>query len=112
MEFFDFFFPEQAQAQHLRTLTRKQKYREQAQKRRAAAYKEAKADTQQLEDRVKELEGDLGFVSLVLASILQTADEKGVLSRDDVRATVLGLDEVDGVRDGKLDIQILRGMNL
>jgi hypothetical protein len=43
--------------------------------------------------------------------LLQKVDEKGVLSRDEVRETMASLDEIDGVKDGRLDINILRGLN-
>ena len=34
-----------------------------------------------------------------------------MLSRDEVREAMASLDEIDGVKDGRLDINILRGLN-
>jgi hypothetical protein len=100
MSLFDFFFPEQAQATHLRSLAKGQRYKNRRAARRTGA----------LNDRLESLENDVGYLALVLGALLQQVDEKGVLSRDDVRATVAELDEIDGVKDGKLDVDILRGM--
>ena len=99
MSFFDFFFPEQAQAAHLRNLVNAQRSKGRRESRAAGAANR----------RLDELEENLGFVSLVLAALLQTVDEKGVLTREEVRAALEELDEMDGVRDGRLDIAFLRG---
>jgi hypothetical protein len=65
----------------------------------------------ELSARVAGLEQDLGYVTLVLGSILRKLDEKGVVTRDDVKGEIAQLDELDGVKDGKLDIQLLRDMH-
>ena len=103
MSFFDFFFPEQAQASHLRKLT------EQSQGRRRGAQRDNIA-VSQLEKRISDLEHDLGFAALVLASVMAKLDEKGALSRDDVKAAMKDIDGLDGVADGRLDINVLKGM--
>ena len=100
MSLFDFFFPEQAQASHLRSLANSQRYR-----RRKKAREQGATDR-----RLETLEGDVGYLALVLGALLQKADEKGVLERDEVRAAVMELDDIDGVKDGRLDVDILRGM--
>ena len=101
MSLYNFFFPQQATAEHLQSLTRNQ-----AKRRRQDARKAEYQDK-----RLAELEQDLGYVALVLASLLQKVDERGVLSRDEVREAMASLDEIDGVKDGRLDINILRGLN-
>ncbi len=99
MSLYDFFFPEQAQATHLRRLADSQGRRSRAQPKSSA-----------LGRRVDELEDDIGYLALVLGALLQQVDDKGVVTREDVRATLAELDELDGVKDGKLDVAILRGM--
>jgi len=99
MSLYDFFFPEQAQAQHLRTLTQQGD----------ASRWNLERRTGQLDDRIDSLESDLGYVTLVLGSLLESLDEKGVLTRDDVKSVVTKLDAIDGVSDGRLDINFLRG---
>ena len=99
MSLYDFFFPEQARAQHLRTLTQQGD----------ASRWNLERRTGQLDDRIDSLESDLGYVTLVLGSLLESLDEKGVLTRDDVKSVVTKLDAIDGVSDGRLDINFLRG---
>lgn len=103
MSLFDFFFPEQAQASHLRKLANQSSGRRKASQRNNAA-------VNQLEKRVSDLEEDLGFAALVLASVMAKLNEKGTVTRDDVRAAMKEVDEIDGVADGRLDINVLKGM--
>lgn len=100
MSLFDFFFPEQAQASHLRSLASSARTRNRRNIRK----------TGDLDRRIDDLEKDLGYVSLVLGALVQQLDAKGTLSRDDLRTVLAELDELDGVKDGRLDIDILRGM--
>ena len=106
MSLFDFFFPEQAQATHLRTLAEQQR-RNQLLARSKSAQSARRSD--ELEQRVSELEHDLGFVTLVLGSILETLENKGTVTREELKNQLDELDSIDGVSDGKLDINILRG---
>lgn len=62
------------------------------------------------ERRVKALEEDVGFLALVLGSLLDTLDRKGVVTRDEVKAEIASLDALDGVKEGRLDVRVLRGM--
>lgn len=98
MSLFDFFFPEQAQASYLRDI---------AEQQTRSTIRQSHA-SHNLESRVKHLEADLGYVTLLLGSILDKLDEKGVVTRQDLKDATSALDAVDGVRDGKLDINILR----
>jgi hypothetical protein len=70
--------------------------------------REQKAAVKPLEERVASLEKDLGYVTLVLGAVLDRLNEKGVVTRDEVHAAVQSLDDVDGVRDGSLDVNVLR----
>jgi len=61
-----------------------------------------------LEQRVATFESDLGFVSLVLAALMARLDERGHVTNTEVKAV---LDELDGlhcVKDGRLDLSVLR----
>lgn len=103
MSFFDVFFPEQAQAAHLRSIA------EQSRHSRRRASRSA-ADIKSLESRIDELESDLGFVSLLLASVMGQLEERGSLSRDDLRELMREFDDADGKDDQRLDINVLRGL--
>ena len=64
-----------------------------------------------LNRRVEDLEMDLGYVALILGALLNKVEEKGVLSLAEVREAMAELDEIDGVKDGKLDISLLRDVS-
>lgn len=70
--------------------------------------RQRRRETYAAERRIDALEDDLGFVTLVLASLLCKLDEQGSVTQDDVRALVAELDDVDGVRDGRLDVNLLK----
>lgn len=59
--------------------------------------------------RIKALEEDVGFLALVIGSVLETLDRKGVLTRDEVKSELARLDALDGVKEGRLDVRVLRG---
>ncbi len=103
MSFYDFFFPEQAQATHLRSIAS----RSRRERRRESSGASA---TRSLEKRVEELEGNLGFVSLLLGSLLAQLDEQGHISRAELREMIREIDGDDGEQDGRLDIGVLRGL--
>ncbi len=109
MSLFDLFFPEQSTAMHLRKLALQQV---QQQTQHSAAQHDgivrAQATAEALKMRIDDLEADLGFTVLLLAGLLSTLDEKGVLTKQDVKRELQELDLVDGMRDGKLNVRVLR----
>lgn len=62
----------------------------------------------ELRGRIEALEDDLGYVTLVLAAVLCRLDEQGTVTQDDVRSLVAELDDVDGVKDGRLDVNLVK----
>jgi hypothetical protein len=102
MSLYDFFFPEQAQATHLREIARSQR----------TGKRDSRSRKRESKKRIDDLEDDLGYVALVLGSLLQKLDEKGHVTRDEARAVMSELDGLDGAQDGKLDINILKGISL
>lgn len=96
MDLFDFFFPEQAQATHLRKLVNQGKL-------------ERRASTSSSPD-VKALEEDVRFLTLLMATILRRLAETETLSLADVRDLLDEVDGLDGHADDGLDPNILRGM--
>lgn len=99
MSLFDFFFPQQSQATHLRSLASSARIQTRRASRAAGA----------LEQRVATLESDLGFASLVLAALMARLDERGHVTNAEVKALLAELDGLDGVKDGRLDLSVLRG---
>ena len=63
---------------------------------------------QKLEARIAELETDLGFLTLVIGVLVQTLEEKDVVTKGELKKKIESIDTLDGISDGKLDIQLLR----
>ena len=61
-----------------------------------------------MKKRVEELEADLGYVSLLLCSVMVQLDERGHLSRDELRELIKEVDGADGDDDGRLNVDVLR----
>lgn len=101
MSLFDFLFPEHAAASHLRRMADRQKRRDRIERSRESG-------RANLEQRIDELENDIGVLALALAAILDAANENGTISRDEIRNKITKLDVLDGSRDGKLDVSVLR----
>ena len=106
MSFFDFFFPQIAQASHLRSIAEtqrlesmhaaNQRFREEREKRWDAARE------RNLEQRVEELERDLGQAGLIIESLLQVLEEKGALKREDIALRAAAVDAEDGMKDERI----------
>ena len=101
MSLYDFFFPDQAAASHLRRMADRQE-------RQARMDRIRNAGNANIEDRIDELESDLGMVTLVLASLLEAANDNGSVSRDQIKQIIDELDVLDGFKDGKLNAAFLR----
>ena len=101
MSLYDFFFPEQASASHLRRMANQQDH----QTRMNQIQKQSQSN---IEERITELESDLGMVTLVLASLLEVANNNGAVSREDIKKIIDELDVLDGFRDGRLHPGFLR----
>lgn len=63
---------------------------------------------QSLEERVTQLEDDLGRVALLTESLMEAILKKGLLSQLEVAQMMTEVDMSDGERDGKLDLGRLR----
>lgn len=95
MELFDFFYPEQAQAAGIRNISRTMA----SQMRMAAVGSKAS-------DAIRE---DVSFLALVTMSMVGLLVEKGVITQEEVSERIRKLDELDGVKDGKLNPDAVRG---
>ena len=102
MSLMDWFFPMQAQARQLRNLVAQKRARTRANYRQGTRVSD-------LQERIEELEGDLGYAVLVLGALLEFLETKGVMGRAELKKYLDEVDELDGVPDGRLDINVLRG---
>jgi hypothetical protein len=106
MSFFDFFFPEQAQASHLRKLVAQNHLQAlNAHKQRMSghqALREESARTRNIEQRVANLEKEVGQAGLLIEALLEMLEETGAFTRDDLEKRVREIDIKDGVADGRM----------
>jgi len=106
MSFFDFFFPQEAQASHLRRIADQQE--RQSQQEGMQHFRDERerrwetSRSQALEQRVEELERDLGQAGLVIEALLQALESSGTLKREDIAARAIAIDSADGVTDGRI----------
>ncbi len=103
MDMFEFFFPEQAEAQHLRRISSSLS-RSQASSRAAAG------TAQRTADEVADLRSDVAFLTLVITAMLRRFAENETMSLADVADLLGEIDGLDGVPDGGLNPGVLRGM--
>jgi hypothetical protein len=110
---FEFFFPQWAAAEHLRGI-REAGTRQRRARRRplppAARRKELVKREPDAAGRIEALEEDVGFLALLVLGILEQLNRKGSVSRDEVLEVMRELDGLDGARDGKLNVQVLRNL--
>ena len=100
MDLFDFFFPEQAQATHLRAIA----------KRGSLASTDRHHRRDDKADEIKALKEDVNFLTLVLVALLRRFTETETASLADVQDLLEEIDGLDGVADGGLDPGVLRGL--
>ena len=100
MDLFDFFFPEQAQATHLRAIA----------KRGSLASTDRHHRRDDKTDEIKALKEDVNFLALVLVALLRRFTETETASLADVQDLLEEIDGLDGVADGGLDPSVLRGL--
>lgn len=98
MSLFDWFFPQQAQAAHLRSLSERTHRNQKSQQQNLGS----------LRHRIAQLEENQGVIALVLGSLLEKLDDNGVLARGDIEAKMQEIDEYDGIKDGKLNVAVLQ----
>ena len=99
MSLFDFFFPEEAQASHLRRL---------ADSTTAAntrtRFETARQNRAQLSDRkkIEDLEEEVAQLTIVMEALLEKLDEQDMFTRGELAAKIAEIDLRDGVLDGKI----------
>jgi hypothetical protein len=98
VDLFDFFFPEQAQATHLRAIARKGSLTSQ---------RIVRSDES---SEIEALQEDVNFLTLVIAALLRRFAETETASLADVQDLLDEIDALDGVADGGLDPRVLRGL--
>jgi hypothetical protein len=68
----------------------------------------AQRSLQKVEARVAELENDLGFLTLTLGTVIQALEDKSVVNKDELLKKLVSMDILDGVADGRFNVNLLR----
>ncbi len=103
MDLFDFFFPEQAEAAHLRRISH-------SLSRGQASTQAATNTARKASDDVADLRSDVAFLTLVITAILRRLAENQTMTLADVSDLLQDIDGLDGLPDGGLNPGVLRGM--
>ena len=96
MSLFDFFFPNEAQATHLRRIA------DQGAIRQRLARVQSRVSTATTAKQIDVIQKDLDSICLVLEALLEKLDESGVVSRKELAERAHEIDARDGVVDGKI----------
>ena len=115
MGLFEFFFPEESKAISMKRMSENQSkmLRMQTRSQRNVKLKSKRqvSSESSLSKRVSELENDMGFLALLVAGIMTRLDEKQLVQKEDIRDIINEIDGFDGEVDGKLDINVLKGLS-
>ncbi|MBK1791623.1 hypothetical protein [Persicirhabdus sediminis] len=103
MSLLDFFFPDVAQATHLRRIA-DQSSLSSTQQRIASMQQQARSGVN--EQRIANLENELAEMCLMVESLIEVLEDKQVLSRSELAQKVHEVDARDGVIDGKITKQV------
>lgn len=105
MGLYELFFSETSEAESLRKIANAH---DRSSRVRVREFAEAKQQNNQVSSALENLENDVGTLALLLAAILKMLDEKGHLTRDDLKEALRDLDLLDGIKDGKISVNDLR----
>ena len=102
MSLFDFFFPDQAQAAHLRRLADSTSLAN----TQARINRSSTVHTQSSSNkRIDELENEVGQLTIIVEALLESISDHGILTREDIARKVGEIDARDGVIDGRITKQ-------
>lgn len=99
MSLFDFFFPEEAQASHLRRIA--DTTAQTNSRARFDRVRQAQASSS-ANKRIAELESEVGQLTILVEALLEKLEEKGDLTRIELSQKIGEIDARDGVIDGRI----------
>lgn len=103
MSLFDFLFPEVATASHLRSIAQQNTIQStQARIHQQRLAERSRAKSSNNEERIAELENEVGKAALVIESLIEILEESGIATRQKIAERTYAIDGRDGVIDGKL----------
>ncbi len=102
MSLFDFFFPEWAEASHLRRLADSAELTERRERFASHRQRHQRLAAKQSQHRIDTLEKELEEATLVIEALIELLEEKDLATRTDLASRVHAIDARDGVVDGRL----------
>ncbi len=99
MSAFDFFFPEQAQASHLRSLVQQKRYEYMNDQREKADLRE---DLRCAEKHMKRMGQEMAETQLLIKGMMELMEEAGVFDSARLMEKIKEIDLRDGVEDGRI----------
>lgn len=99
MSLFDFLFPEQAQASHLRQLAESNKVANT--QARLARSRQQKTHSSS-EVRIKDLEDEVAQLTITIEALLEKLSDDGSLTRSELAQKIAEIDARDGIIDGQI----------
>lgn len=102
MNIFDFLFPEQAQASHLRRLSESSALLHSQARINSSRGQQAQMS---LENRIESLQSEVGQLAIVIEALLESLADRGILTREELARKMSEIDARDGVVDGRITKQ-------
>ena len=102
MSLFDFFFPDQAQASHLRSLVKLNQVRAYRDRKEQSRSEKTKTRLDELEKQVDELVEELAESNLVTQALVKMITHDDPEEREHFKNLIAEIDASDGVTDGKV----------
>jgi len=99
MSLFDIFFPDLSQASHLRRIADQGALNHTQQRLNRMRSDMSSATSSR---KIESIQRDVDSMSLVIEALIESLDEKGLLSRGDLAEKAHEIDIRDGVLDGKI----------
>ena len=103
MDLFDFMFPEQAEASHLRNISRHLRTQ-------SIASSGTRSRIEETNNSVESLQEDVRFLNMVVMAIIKRLTENETMNMADISDILDQIDGLDGVQDGGLDINAMRAV--
>lgn len=99
MSAFDFFFPEQAQASHLRSLVQQKRHEYMNDQRDKADLRE---DLRYAEKNIKRMGQEMAETQLLVKGMMELMEEVGAFDATRLMEKIKEIDLRDGVEDGRI----------
>lgn len=99
MSLFDFFFPEVAQASHLRRIADASSL---GNMQSRISQSRSQQERSSADRRIHELETEVAQLTIVMEALIEKLTENSGLTREQLAAKIFEIDRRDGVVDGKI----------